>query len=255
MKDWCDGNHWATVGGTTSWKQYTRSTEVSLCCFNHECICIRPVCESAKVAFFLLFILVTVAGKQQRGQVTFCSDNVELTWMEGDLKVLWSREYWYKTVRTSLLISVSKNNEGLTPLSVFTPVENTHLQPLGLKWHIFLTPSPSSYLSLASSALPLKGFKPALGDAGLHGEAWPDRPREALRLRLLSKPRFLLLPSRLTRLRSLRPVGGGWLSSSPSSCCSVIWGKHKSFITFNSWQILELVHISIHINANDWLDC
>lgn len=144
---------------------------------------------------------------------------------------------------------------GLTPLSVFTPVENTPLQPLSLKWHIFLTPSPSSYLSLASSALPLKGLKPALGDAGLHGEAWPDRPREALRLRLLSKPRFLLLPSRLTRRRSLRPVGGGWLSSSPSSCCSVIWGKRKSFITFNSGQILELVHISIHINANDWLDC
>lgn len=169
----------------------------------------------------------------------FCSDNVELTWMEGDLKVLWSREYWYKTVRTSLLISVSKNNEGLTPLSVFTPVENTHPQPLGLKRHVFLTPPTSSYLSLASSALPLKGLKPALGDAGLHGEAWPDRPREALRLRLLSKPCFLLLPSRLTRRRSLRPVGGGWLSSSPSSCCSVIWAKRKPFITFNSSQILE----------------
>lgn len=113
--------------------------------------------------FFWLFILVTVAGEQQCVQVTFCSDNVELTWTEADLKVLCSREYRYKTVRTSLLISVSKINAGLTPLSDFTPVETPP--------PIFLTSSSSSHLSLASSALPLKGLKPALGDAGLDGEA------------------------------------------------------------------------------------
>lgn len=93
-----------------------------------ECICIRPVGEPAKVAFFFffwLFILVTVAGEQQCVQVTFYSDNVELTWTEADLKVLCSREYRHKTVRTSLLISVSKINAGLTQLSDFTPVENT----------------------------------------------------------------------------------------------------------------------------------
>lgn len=79
---------------------------------------------------------------------------------------------------------------------------------------------------MSSALCPLKGWKPALcGDAGLHGEAWPERPREALRLRLLSRPCFLSPPPRLTRRRSRRPVGGGWLSSSPSSCRRVIWGK------------------------------
>lgn len=106
------------------------------------------------------------------------------------------------------------------------------------EWRLFTsltTPAqnrfPSSHLSLMSSALcPLKGWKPALcGDAGLQGEAWPDRPREALRLRLLSRPRFLSPPPRLTRRRSRRPAGGGWLSSSPSSCRRVIWrGKIDS---------------------------
>lgn len=121
-------------------------------------------------------------------------------------------------------------------LSVFTPVENTHPATSALKSHLFPTPSPCAHLSLASSALPLKGLKPALGDAGLHGEVWPDRPREALRLRLLSKPRFLLPPSRLTRLRSLRPAGGGRPSSSPSSCCSVDWGKSR--------PLQEVVHVN-----------
>lgn len=150
---------------------------------------------------------------------------------------------WKQTWKCSAAESIGTRQSELHSWSQFTRIMRVwhhiqilHLwktptpQLLSLKGHIFLTPSSSSHLSLASSALPLKGLKPALGDAGLEGEAWPDRPREALRLRLLSRPRFLLLPSRLTRRRSLRPVGGGWLSSSPSSCCSVIWGKRKSLI-------------------------
>lgn len=100
--------------------------------------------------------------------------------------------------------------------------------------------SPSSHLSLMSSALcPLKGWKPALcGDAGLQGEAWPDRPRDALRLRLLSRPRFLSPPPRLTRRRSRRPAGGGWLSSSPSSCRRVIW-RGKLIVWEVGWWVLS----------------
>lgn len=107
-----------------------------------------------------------------------------------------------------------KNDEKLAPLSFSTPAENIPHFPSAL-------PVPSSHLSLTSSALcPLKGLRTVLC-----GEAWPDRPREALQLRLLSRPRFLSPPSRLTRRRSRQPVGGGWLSSSPSSCRTVIWGK------------------------------
>lgn len=91
------------------------------------------------------------------------------------------------------------------------------------------SPCPSPHLSLASSPLcPPKGLKPGLrGDAGLQGEEWPERPREALRLRLLSRPCRLLPPSRLTRRRSRRPVGRGWPSSSPSSWRRVDWGEGK----------------------------
>lgn len=93
---------------------------------------------------------------------------------------------------------------------------------------------------------PLKGWKPALcGDAGLQGEAWPDRPREALRLRLLSRPRFLSPPPMLARRRSRRPVGGGWLSSSPSSCRRVIWGNSWLIMKWEWWQVLPTGNFSI----------
>lgn len=164
--------------------------------------------------------------------MTFFWETFELTWMEGNLTVLWSRKCWYKIVRMSLLSSVNTcASQEWWQFNTTFILYTCWKQPPSASalinnfWHSFIV--PSSHLSLTSSAFcPLKGLKPALcGDAGLQGEAWPDRPREALRLRLLSRPRFLSPPSRLTRRRSRRPVGGGWLSSSPSSCRRVIWGK------------------------------
>lgn len=80
-----------------------------------------------------------------------------------------------------------------------------------------------SHLSVMSSTLgPLNVGKPwLLGDAG--AEAWPLAfCKECLLLRLLSRPLLSGGPPTLARRRSLRPEGGGWLSSSPSSCRRVI---------------------------------
>lgn len=87
----------------------------------------------------------------------------------------------------------------------------------------FLSILPSPHLSLMSSTRwPPKGRKllawvwGLLGDAG--AEAWPLLFwSECLRLRLLSRPRLSLLPPTLARRRSLRTLGGNWVSSSPSS--------------------------------------
>lgn len=135
----------------------------------------------------------------------------ELTWTGGNLTALCSRECRNDTVRGSLLSSADTHHNQASRLVRHDP------PPL----------PPPPHLSLASSPLWLpKGLKPGLrGDAGLQGEEWPERPREALRLRLLSRPCRLLPPSRLTRRRSRRPVGGGWPSSSPSSWRRVDWGK------------------------------
>lgn len=85
-----------------------------------------------------------------------------------------------------------------------------------------------AHLSLMSSIRwPPKGRKPPgwapLGDAG--AEAWPlPLCSECLRLRLLSRPPRLspAVPT-LARRRSLRALGGSWVSSSPSSWRRVIW--------------------------------
>lgn len=83
---------------------------------------------------------------------------------------------------------------------------------------------------MSSTRRPPKGRKLLAWEWGLQGdagaEAWPLLfCSECLRLRLLSRPRLSFAAPTLARLRSLRTLGGNWVSSSPSSCRRVSWIK------------------------------